>query len=311
MAAVLGRIAGSLGVLVTVSIILFALVHAIPVSPARVVLGVDASEEDVAAFDTEHGLDRPVVVQYLDWAGGVLSGRLGRSLVDDTVIANTIRLTLPVTLELVLWAFLLALVLAIPLGVLSAYFEDRWIDHLSRAIAVIGVSIPTFWLGLMLIAWFAVGLRWFPAGGYVPWSAGVGPHLASLTLPAVALGLYYVAIISRMTRSSVADVLMADHVRVSRAMGLPRRRILVYVMRNALSPVVTVAAMSFGYMFGWALIVEQVFNIPGLSRALLNAIFRRDYIVIVDLVLVITAIFLLANLIADLLYRALDPRMGR
>ena len=114
-----------------------------------------------------------------------------------------------------------------------------------------------------------------------------------------------------MTRSSVADVLMADHVRVSRAMGLPRRRILVYVMRNALSPVVTVAAMSFGYMFGWALIVEQVFNIPGLSRALLNAIFRRDYIVIVDLVLVITAIFLLANLIADLLYRALDPRMGR
>lgn len=311
MVAVLGRIAGSLGVLVTVSIILFALVHAIPVSPARVVLGVDASEEDVAAFETEHGLDRPVVVQYLDWAGGVLSGRLGRSLVDDTVIANTIRLTLPVTLELVLWAFLLALVLAIPLGVLSAYWEDRWIDHLSRAIAVIGVSIPTFWLGLMLIAWFAVGLRWFPAGGYVPWSAGVGPHVASLTLPAVALGLYYVAIISRMTRSSVADVLMADHVRVSRAMGLPRRRILVYVMRNALSPVVTVAAMSFGYMFGWALIVEQVFNIPGLSRALLNAIFRRDYIVIVDLVLVITAIFLLANLIADLLYRALDPRIGR
>jgi len=311
MAAVLGRIAGSLGVLVTVSIILFALVHAIPVSPARVVLGVDASEEDVAAFETEHGLDRPVIVQYVDWAGGVLAGRLGRSLVDDTVIANTIRLTLPVTLELVLWAFLLALVLAIPLGVLSAYFEDRWIDHLSRAVAVIGVSIPTFWLGLMLIAWFAVGLRWFPAGGYVPWSAGVGPHLASLTLPAVALGLYYVAIISRMTRSSVADVLMADHVRVSRAMGLPRRRILVYVLRNALSPVVTVAAMSFGYMFGWALIVEQVFNIPGLSRALLNAIFRRDYIVIVDLVLVITAIFLLANLIADLLYRALDPRMGR
>ena len=135
-------------------------------------------------------------------------------------------MTLPVTLELVLWAFLLALVLAIPLGVLSAYFEDRWIDHLSRAVAVIGVSIPTFWLGLMLIAWFAVGLRWFPAGGYVPWSAGVGPHLASLTLPAVALGLYYVAIISRMTRSSVADVLMADHVRVARAMGLPRRRIL-------------------------------------------------------------------------------------
>jgi peptide/nickel transport system permease protein len=311
MAAVLSRIAGSLGVLVAVSIVLFALVHAIPVSPARVVLGMDASEEDIAAFDQENGLDRPVAVQYLDWAGGVLTGRLGRSLVDETVIANTIKQTLPVTLELVAWAFLLALVVAVPLGMLSAYYEDRWIDHLARALAVVGVSIPTFWLGLMLIAWVAVGLRWFPAGGYIPWSQGAGPHLSSLVLPAVSLGLYYVAIISRMTRSSVADVLMADHVRVSRAMGLPRQRILVYVMRNALSPVVTVAAMSFGYMFGWALIVEQVFNIPGLSRALLNAIFRRDYIVIVDLVLVITGIFLLANLVADLLYRALDPRMAR
>jgi peptide/nickel transport system permease protein len=311
MVAVLSRIAGSLGVLVAVSIVLFALVHANPVSPARVVLGMDASEEDIATFNQENGLDRPVVVQYFDWVGGVLTGRLGRSLVDETVIANTIKQTLPVTLELVAWAFLLALVIAIPLGMLSAYYEDRWIDHLSRALAVVGVSIPTFWLGLMLIAWAAVGLRWFPAGGYVPWSQGAWPHLQSLVLPAVSLGLYYVAIISRMTRSSVADVLMADHVRVSRAMGLPRRRILVYVMRNALSPVVTVAAMSFGYMFGWALIVEQVFNIPGLSRALLNAIFRRDYIVIVDLVLVITAIFLLANLVADLLYRALDPRMGR
>ncbi len=311
MMAVLSRIGGSIGVLIAVSIVLFALVYSNPVSPARVVLGVDASEEDIATFDKENGLDRPVVVQYLDWAGGVLTGRLGRSLVDETVIANTIKQTLPVTLELVAWAFLLALVIAIPLGMLSAYYEDRWIDHLSRALAVVGVSIPTFWLGLMLIAWAAVGLRWFPAGGYVPWSQGVWPHLQSLVLPAVSLGLYYVAIISRMTRSSVADVLMADHVRVSRAMGLPRRRILVYVMRNALSPVVTVAAMSFGYMFGWALIVEQVFNIPGLSRALLNAIFRRDYMVIVDLVLVITAIFLLANLVADLLYRALDPRMGR
>jgi len=311
MAAVLQRIAGSLGVLIAVSIVLFALVHANPVSPARVVLGMDASEDDLAAFDKENGLDRPLVVQYLDWARGVATGRLGRSLIDDTAIANTIKQTLPVTLELVAWAFLLALVIAIPLGMASAYFEDRWIDHLSRAVAVVGVSIPTFWLGLMLIAWVAVSLRWLPAGGYVPWSQGVGPHLQSLVLPSISLGLYYVAIISRMTRSSVADVLMADHVRVSRAMGLPRRRIVVYVMRNALSPVVTVAAMSFGYMFGWALIVEQVFNIPGLSRALLNAIFRRDYFVIVDLVLVITGIFLTANLVADLLYKALDPRMSR
>lgn len=311
MFAILGRVLSSLGVLVAVSIVLFTLVHAIPVSPARVVLGGDASEEDIAEFERDNGLDRPVIVQYLSWAGGVMKGDLGRSLIDNTVIAVTISQTLPVTLELVLWSFCLALVIAVPLGVLSAYHEDRWIDHLARVVATLGVSIPTFWLGLMLIAWGAVGLGWFPAGGYVPWSAGAKPHLLSMTLPSVSLGLYYVAIISRMTRSSVGDVLMADHVRVSRAMGLSRGRILIYVLRNALSPVVTVAAMSFGYMFGWALIVEQVFTIPGMSRALLNAIFRRDYLVIVNVVLVITAMFLVANLIADLLYRWLDPRTAR
>ena len=163
----------------------------------------------------------------------------------------------------------------------------------------------------MLVAWMAVGLGWFPAGGYVPWADGAGPHLRAMVLPAISLGLYYVAIISRMTRSSVSEVLLADHVRVARAMGLKRPRILVYVLRNALSPVVTVAAMSFGYMFGWALIVEQVFNLPGMSRALLNAIFRRDYTVILDMVLIITGLFLLANLAADVLYRVLDPRTAR
>lgn len=310
MWALLSRLLGSAAVLVAVSLVLFALIHANPVSPARVVLGNDASEEDIAQFDADNGLDRPVAEQYLAWASRSLRGEFGRSLVDDTSISRTIAQTMPVTVELVLWAFLLALVLAIPLGIVSALYEDRWVDHLARALATVGVSIPGFWLGLMLIAWGAVGLGWFPAGGYVPWAEGALPHLRSMVLPAMALGLYYVAIISRMTRSAVADVMMADHVRVSRAMGLGRGRIMVYILRNALSPVVTVAAMSFGYMFGWALIVEQVFTLPGMSRALLNAIFRRDYIVILDVVLIITALFLAANIVADLLYRLLDPRIA-
>jgi peptide/nickel transport system permease protein len=310
MLQIIGRLIGSFGVLFAVSVVLFALVQANPVSPARVVLGADAAAEDIATFEEEHGLDQPVLRQYLSWAGNAAKGNFGRSYVDDSSITRTISTTLPVTLELVIWAFALALVLAIPLGILSALREDSWIDHLSRTIATLGVSIPTFWLGLMLIVWGAVELRWFPAGGYVPWAGGIGKHLLSLTLPAISLGFYYVAIISRMTRSSVADVLMADHVRVARAMGLPRRRILTYVLRNAMTPVVTVSAMSFGYMFGWALIIEQVFNIPGMSRALLNGIFRRDYLVIVDVVLVITAIFLAANLIADVLYRLIDPRVS-
>lgn len=303
MWAILSRLMGSLGVL-------FALVHAIPVSPARVALGMEATEEDLAEFAHDNGLDRPVVAQYLAWAGNGLRGQLGRSLVDDSSIARTLQQTLPVTVELVLWAFLVALVIAIPLGILSALYEGQWIDQLARAVAILGMSIPSFWLGLMLIAWGAVGLGWFPAGGSVPWQVGAGPHLRAMVLPALALGLYYVAIISRMTRSSVGDVLLADHVRVSRAMGLSRGRLMIYVLRNAMNPIVTVSAMSFGYMFGWALIVEHVFNIAGMSRALLNAILRRDYIVILDIVLVITALFLLANLVADILYRVLDPRIA-
>jgi peptide/nickel transport system permease protein len=309
--AFLNRLIGSVGVLVMVSMVLFALVHAIPVSPARVVLGMDASEADVAEFNHDNGLDRPVVAQYLSWAGNALRGRLGRSLVDDTAISRTLAQTLPVTVELVLWAFLLALAISVPLGIVSALYEDRWIDQSARAIATLGVSIPSFWLGLMLISWGAIQLGWFPAGGNVPWTDGAAAHLRAMVLPAMALGLYYVAIISRMTRSSVSDVLLADHVRVSRAMGLSRSRLMIYVLRNALSPIVTVSAMSFGYMFGWALIVEHVFNIAGMSRALLNAIIRRDYIVILDIVLVITALFLVANLVADMLYRLLDPRLAK
>jgi peptide/nickel transport system permease protein len=311
MWAIGGRIAGSIVVLLTVSVVLFALVHTIPVSPARVVLGIDASEADIAEFDRDHGLDKPLWRQYATWIAAAARGDFGKSVIDETSISRQIADTFPVTLELVVLAFLFALALAIPLGVISALYEGRTVDHLARVVAVAGVSIPGFWLGLMLIAWGAVKLGWFPAGGYVPWRAGAFEHLRSMTLPAVALGLYYVAIISRMTRSSVADVLMADHVRVSRAMGLPRRRILVYVLKNAFPPVVTVAAMSFGYMFGWALIIEQVFNIAGMSRALLSAVFRRDYLMIENVVLVITAVFLAANLVADLLYGWLDPRLSK
>lgn len=305
-----GRIAGSVGTLVLVSLVLFALVRAIPVSPARVVLGPDASDADVAQFDRDHGLDRPLPAQYAAWVGGLLRGDFGRSYTDGAPIGPRIAATFPITLELVTAGFAFALLLALPLGVVSAYREDRWIDHLARLIAVVGVSIPGFWLGLLLIGWFAVGLRWLPPGGWVPWSEGAAAHLRAMALPTVAVGFYYVAIISRMTRSSVAEVLRADHVRTALAMGLGGRRRMAYVLKNALSSVVTVAAMSFGYMFGWALIIEQVFNIAGMSRALLSAIFQRDYLMVQSIVLVITAVFLLANLVADGLYRVLDPRLS-
>ncbi len=308
--AILSRLTGSVVILVLVSVVLFALVRAIPTSPARVVLGPDATEQDVAQFDRDHGLDRPVVAQYLTWVVGMAHGDFGVSYTDGEPIGPRIASTFPITLELVTFGFVFALVVAVPLGIVSAFWEDRWIDHVARLIAVVGVSVPGFWLGLLLIGWFAVGLGWLPPGGYTPIADGIAAHVRSMVLPTVAVGFYYVAIISRMTRSSVSDVLQQDHVRTARAMGIGRRRILVYVLKNALSPVVTVSAMSFGYMFGWALIIEQVFNIAGMSRALLSAIFQRDYLTVQAVVLVITAIFLFSNLVADLLYRALNPRLA-
>lgn len=306
----LRRVLATIATLAAVSLVLFALTRAIPVSPARVVLGFDATEEDVADWEKEHGLDQPWHAQYLRWAANAARGEFGRSVIDEGSITRTVAQTLPVTLELVCWGFLLALGLALPLGVLSALYEGRWVDQAVRMVAVLGVSVPGFWLGLMLIAWGAVRLGWFPPGGWTPWRDGAGAHLRGVVLPALSLGLYYVAVISRMTRATVSDQLGAEWVRVARAMGLPRRRILLGALKNAAPPVVTVAAMSFGYMFGWALIVEQVFNVPGMSRALLSAIFKRDYDVIQAVVLVITALFLAANLLADLLYRVLDPRLG-
>ena len=306
----LNRLASSAVILVLVSVVLFGLVHAIPVSPALVVLGPDASAEDVAQFDKQHGLDLPLATQYARWVGGMLQGDFGTSLQDDAPIGPRIARTFPITLELVTLGFVFALAVAIPLGIASALWEDSWIDHVARLVAVTGVSIPAFWLGLLLISWFAVDLRWLPPGGLVQWREGFWPHLRSMILPTVTVGFYYVAIISRMTRSSLGEAMAQDYVRTARALGLGRSRILAYALKNALSPVVTVAAMSFGYMFGWALIVEQVFNIAGMSRALLTAIFQRDYLMVQGIVLVITAMFLLANVTADWLYRVLNPRLA-
>jgi peptide/nickel transport system permease protein len=304
------RAAFSCVVLLIVSAALFLLTHLVPVSPARLVLGSDATPEQVAEFDRDHGLDRPLGEQYLRWLGAALSGDFGRSYQTNLPVAGEVAQSLPVTVEIVTLGFLFAVAAAIPLGLVSAFWKERAIDHLARAFSVIGVSIPGFWLGLMLIAYGAVHLGWFPPGGFVPLRQGLLPHLRSVALPSFALGFYYIAIISRMTRASMVDVLGQDYIRTARAMGIPRRRVVVYVLKNGLAPVVSVAAMSFGYMFGWALIIEQVFNIAGLSRALLAAIFQRDFLTVQAIVMVITVVFILANLAADLMHRWLTPRLA-
>jgi peptide/nickel transport system permease protein len=312
MAGLLLRRAGfSLVSLLVVSACLFFLTRAIPDSPARIVLGQDVTDAQIVQFDHDHGLDRPVPVQLGTWLSGIVTrGDLGRSFITGRSVSHEIARTLPVTLELVVIAFVFACLVSLLAGTASALLRDTILDHVIRLIAVLGVSIPGFWLALVLIMALAVDRDWFPPGGVVPLSAGLGVHINSLVLPTFCLGIFYMAVLSRMTRASLLEVLGLDYMRTARALGLALWRVQVYALRNALVPVVTIAGMSFGYMFGLALIIETVFNINGLSYTLLTAIRDRDFMLVQGVVLVFTLVFILANLIADMANAWLNPRLA-
>jgi peptide/nickel transport system permease protein len=312
MLSLFARRAGfSLFALAFVSLLLFMLTRSIPDSPARIVLGDEASEAAIAQFDRDHGLDRPIVVQYAAWMKNLALGLdFGRSFTTNLDMNKQIANTLPVTMEIVIIAFVAATLVSVVLGVLSALYRDTLIDYFARFIAVLGVSIPGFWLALVLILFLAVERDWFPPGGFVPVSQGLVAHLYSITLPCLCLGVFYLAVITRMTRSSLLDVLNQDYMRTARASGLHPARVLLYAMRNALVPVITIAGTSFGHMFSWALIIEQIFNIDGMSRALLNAIGQRDYALVQAVVMMFTIILVGANLLADMLNAWLNPRLA-
>ncbi|MDR3538690.1 MAG: ABC transporter permease [Acetobacteraceae bacterium] len=311
MLGLLLRRAGfSLLSLVIVSTCLFMLTRSIPDSPARIVLGQDATEAQVTQFEHDHGLDRPVLAQYASWADDLAHGDLGRSYITGLSVEDQIAATLPVTLEIVVIAFIFACAISIVAGTASALLRDTVVDYAVRLVAVLGVSVPGFWLALVLILALAVDRDWFPPGGFTPLSEGLADHIQSIVLPTFCLGIFYLAVLSRMTRSSLLDVLGQDYMRTARATGLARWRVLVYALRNALVPVVTIAGMSFGYMFGWALIIEAVFNINGLSHALLTAIQQRDFVLVQGVVMVFTFVFILANLAADVTNAWLNPRIA-
>lgn len=307
---VLTRVLSSLAVLLVVSALLFALCRATPVSPARLVLGAEANAQQVKEFEQQYGLDRPVLAQYGAWLRGAATLDMGESYVSGQSIVAQIRRTLPVTVELVTLSFLLTVLVSTVAGVLAALREDGFVDHALRVLAIVGLSIPGFWLALLLVRAFAVDLAWFPAGGLVAWSEGVFAHLRSLLLPVLAISIYYISVLSRLVRANMLETLSQDYVRTARAMGLAPLRITVYAVKNALPPLASMAAMVYGYMFGWALIVEQVFSLPGVSRDLLAAIFSRDYPTVQAIVLVITVIFVASNTAADVLQRALSPRIA-
>lgn len=309
--SVLSRIVSSFVMLLIVSAMIFALTRLGGVSPARIVLGADASSEQIAGFEAQHGLDQAIAVQYWDWLRQLPVEGFSRSYVTGQSVNQRLAETLPISLELVVIAFVVSVIGSIALGSVSALYENRLPDQLVRIFAMAALSVPGFWLGLLMIRLFGLQLRWLPPVGITPLSDGLGLHLASLILPALSIAIYYIGAMSRLLRASLIDVLGRDFTRTSVALGIPAWTRYRYALKNALPPFVSMAGMSFGYMFGWAVIVEMVFNIPGISRALLSAIFQRDYPMIQAIVIVITLAFILSSFLSDLLQRQLNPRLAR
>ena len=313
LAYALGRIAVALGLIWAVVTLVFLIIHLVPGDPAELLLsqgGVAPDPAAVAELRDKLGLNEPILTQYIKYVTALVKGDLGSSLLDDHSVAAEIALRLPRTLELILAASLLAVLLGLPLGTLAALRPGSVADRLLAAAAGLGLSVPVFVVGTLAILIFAQKLRLVPAGGFVPFSRDPLQHLILLLMPASTIAIGLGAVVFRMTRSSVLEVLGRDYVRTAHAKGLaPRRIVLHHVVRNALIPVITVLALHMGSLLGGTVLVEFVFNWPGLSGYLVRAVEQRDYPEVVGIVLTISIAFVLINLAVDLIYAVIDPRV--
>lgn len=297
-------------VLWLVTIIAFVVIRVAPGDPSAHMLGSDASPQAVAEFRASYGLDRSIPVQYLSWLAHVVQGDLGTSIYLGRPVTTAILERLPVSLVLTFAAFAIALVFGVLLGILAAYWRDRWVDRTVSAIAATGLAMPSFWLGICLIYVFAVLWPVLPSGGFVepwvdPWRA-----LRHLILPAFALGYLQMGLIARMTRAAMLEALRADFVRVARAKGVAETGVVLrHAFRNALISILTVSGVSLAVLFGGAVVVETVFTLPGVGRLLVNAVVRRDYPVVEGTLLLVAAWYVLVNLLVDVLYMLCDPRV--
>lgn len=306
----LARLLALVQVVVIMSIVIFALIYAMPGDPATVILGDTATPEQIAELRGQLGLNQPVVFAYLEWAWQALQGNLGSSIfLREPVLAVLGERLIP-TLSIAVLALCISLIIAIPLAVAAAQRRNGAANYTLTAVAMLGIAVPGFLLSLFFVRIFAVQLGWFPVAGYADPSDGLAEFLRYLVLPSVALGVVQVSIIGRITRSSMVETLAAAFIPVTRAKGVSPRRVLwAHALRNALVPVITVAAGSFGTLLAGAAVVETIFNIPGIGQLIVSSISRRDYPLIQGIVLVISLIFVVLNFLVDLLYPALDPRI--
>ncbi len=296
--------------LLVASIIVFLVMEVLPGDPALIILGTGAQDDTLAALRREMGLDRPMLERYLSWIGGLLSGQWGNSYTYGKAVLTLIGERVLVSLPLACLAILLSTAIALPLGVAAAARHGRASDTAIMGFVQLGVAVPNFWFAMLLILLFAVNLGWVPAGGFAGWDAGAGPALVSLLLPAIALALPQAAILARVTRSSVLEVMKEDYVRTARAKGLTRGQALWrHGVRNALIPVVTIMGLQFSFLLAGTIIIENVFYLPGLGRLMFQAIAQRDLVVVKDLVILLAASVILVNFLVDLSYALLDPRL--
>jgi peptide/nickel transport system permease protein len=305
------RLLGAAVVMWAVATLVFFMLRILPGDPLSAML-FDAGDPSVAdQLRVKYGLDQPLLVQYARWFGLVLQGDFGASIYGSrTPVSQIILEALPRTLSLALLSFVVALVIAIPAGLLSALRRGRPTDHAVTVVAFLGLSMPDFWLAILLIIVFAANLQWLPAIGYAPLSEGIWAWLSHLILPAIAAGTAFSAVIARMIRSAMLEVLSTDYLRTAEAKGLHRLRIvMIHAFPNALIPVITVMGIAFGLLMAGAVVVENVFAIKGLGRVLIESILNRDYPVVQGAILAISFIFVFANLVVDLLYGVVDPRI--
>ncbi|MCY9659287.1 ABC transporter permease [Paenibacillus chondroitinus] len=310
MSFLIRRIALTIPILFLVSIMTFSLIHLIPGDPARVILGQEATPESYQTLRHELGLDQPIVIQYVNWLGKVLRGDLGMSITDHVPVIQLISQRLPATIELTIGTFIVAVLIAIPTGILAAARRKTWLDYTSTFTALGGMSVPNFWLGMMLIIFFSVKHNWLPSSGYTPITQNLAQNITAMILPCLATGLRESAVLMRMLRSSLLDVVNMDFVRTAKAKGLNEfRTIIGHVLRNALIPVVTTSGIMIAGLLGGLVITESIFSIPGFGRLIVESVFKRDYVTVQGAILISAALVVLVNLCVDLLYAAIDPRI--
>jgi peptide/nickel transport system permease protein len=296
--------------LFVVSVLIFGLQQLLPGDPATALAGEEHDPVAVAAIRAKYHLDRPVVVQYGIWIGNVLRGDFGQSLRSKIPVADLLASKLPVTIELALGSMLIALVIGIPAGIVSACRKGSLTDVAANLVALSGLSVPHFWLGIMLILLFAVQLGWLPASGYVPPWEDLGKNLLTVLLPCFVLGTGVAGVMMRHTRSAMLQTLNADYVRTARAKSVTEKMVVLkHALRNALIPVITLGAIEFGRLLSGAVLTEQIFAIPGFGKLLVDGVFNRDYAVVQGVVLVSATLYVLLNLLADILYFFANPRL--